>query len=189
MMLFRVHAGDINPHARPGRSSTSRSLSVAPAQFALHEQVEALHLVSRPRRLAQKLQARCDARVAGKAAQWNALAQVIPAIVRHQRRDYGLQRQAVQRIANLGRGRDRILHDLILAPASVTGATRLEYSPRKRGRVVDCTGLENRRRETVREFESHRFRQHRWLSSGKAPSDINARRTGKVQDVISAKNH
>ena len=30
---------------------------------------------------------------------------------------------------------------------------------RKRGRVVDCTGLENRRRATVREFESHRFRQ------------------------------
>jgi hypothetical protein len=29
----------------------------------------------------------------------------------------------------------------------------------KRGRVVDCTGLENRQRETVREFESHRFRQ------------------------------
>jgi hypothetical protein len=25
--------------------------------------------------------------------------------------------------------------------------------------VVDCTGLENRQRETVREFESHRFRQ------------------------------
>ena len=25
--------------------------------------------------------------------------------------------------------------------------------------MVDCTGLENRRRETVREFESHRFRQ------------------------------
>ena len=31
---------------------------------------------------------------------------------------------------------------------------------RKRGRVVDCTGLENRQRETVREFESHRFRQY-----------------------------
>ena len=30
---------------------------------------------------------------------------------------------------------------------------------RKRGRVVDCTGLENRQRATVREFESHRFRQ------------------------------
>lgn len=29
----------------------------------------------------------------------------------------------------------------------------------KRGRVVDCTGLENRQRATVREFESHRFRQ------------------------------
>ena len=25
--------------------------------------------------------------------------------------------------------------------------------------MVDCTGLENRQRETVREFESHRFRQ------------------------------
>ena len=31
---------------------------------------------------------------------------------------------------------------------------------RKRGRGVDCTGLENRRRETVREFESHRFRHN-----------------------------
>ena len=31
---------------------------------------------------------------------------------------------------------------------------------RKRGRVVDCTGLENRQRATVREFESHRFRQN-----------------------------
>ena len=30
---------------------------------------------------------------------------------------------------------------------------------RKRGRVVDCTGLENRQRATFREFESHRFRQ------------------------------
>jgi hypothetical protein len=26
--------------------------------------------------------------------------------------------------------------------------------------VVDCTGLENRRLEKVREFESHRFRQN-----------------------------
>ncbi len=30
---------------------------------------------------------------------------------------------------------------------------------RKRGRVVECTGLENRRWATIREFESHRFRQ------------------------------
>jgi hypothetical protein len=29
---------------------------------------------------------------------------------------------------------------------------------RKRGRVVDCTGLENRRSARTREFESHRFR-------------------------------
>ena len=35
------------------------------------------------------------------------------------------------------------------------------YNPtrRKCGRVVDCTGLENRRLERAREFESHRFRQ------------------------------
>ena len=33
------------------------------------------------------------------------------------------------------------------------------HTTRKRGRVVDCTGLENRQRATVREFESHRFRQ------------------------------
>jgi 3-mercaptopropionate dioxygenase len=39
------------------------------------------------------------------------------------------------------------------APAGVT-----QSAPWKRGRVVDCTGLENRRRATVREFESHRFR-------------------------------
>ena len=38
--------------------------------------------------------------------------------------------------------------------------SQLEYAARKRGRVVDCTGLENRRRETFREFESHRFRQN-----------------------------
>ena len=30
---------------------------------------------------------------------------------------------------------------------------------RKRGRVADCTALEMRRLERVREFESHRFRQ------------------------------
>ena len=44
--------------------------------------------------------------------------------------------------------------------------SRLNYIPWKRGRVVDCTGLENRRWETIREFESHRFRQtisHRQL--------------------------
>ena len=33
----------------------------------------------------------------------------------------------------------------------------------KRGRVVYCTGLENRRLERVREFESHRFRHIKTL--------------------------
>ena len=40
------------------------------------------------------------------------------------------------------------------------GIERGYNSPRRKcGRVVDCTGLENRRLERVREFESHRFRQ------------------------------
>ena len=40
-------------------------------------------------------------------------------------------------------------------------ASKAGYNARRRkcGRVVDCTGLENRRPERVREFESHRFRQ------------------------------
>jgi hypothetical protein len=44
--------------------------------------------------------------------------------------------------------------------ASQSGTNPLQCAPRKRGRVVDCTGLENRQRATVREFESHRFRQN-----------------------------
>ncbi len=42
--------------------------------------------------------------------------------------------------------------------------SRLQFAIRKRGRAVEGTGLENRQRETVRGFESHRFR-HRslWL--------------------------
>jgi hypothetical protein len=39
---------------------------------------------------------------------------------------------------------------------------QLKFVSWKRGRVVDCTGLENRRWETIREFESHRFRQDMW---------------------------
>ena len=34
----------------------------------------------------------------------------------------------------------------------------LEAVNRKRGRAVEGTGLENRQWETIREFESHRFR-------------------------------
>lgn len=44
---------------------------------------------------------------------------------------------------------------MMRAAAAVRKSSRL----RKRGRVVDCTGLENRQRATVREFESHRLRQ------------------------------
>ena len=38
--------------------------------------------------------------------------------------------------------------------------------------MVDCTGLENRQRETVREFESHRFRQVNRFYAGLARFDV-----------------
>ena len=41
-----------------------------------------------------------------------------------------------------------------VARPALPGAVR-----RRCGRVVDCTGLENRQGETLREFESHRLRQ------------------------------
>ena len=56
----------------------------------------------------------------------------------------------------------------------------------KRGRVVDCTGLENRQRETVREFESHRFRQSTQLlqtsASQKPPTLISLQ--GSIQTSL-----
>jgi hypothetical protein len=38
---------------------------------------------------------------------------------------------------------------------------------RKRGRAVEGTGLENRQRETVRGFESHRFRHLAGISANR----------------------
>ena len=93
----------------------------------------------------------------GEAAYGYALTQLDPAVVRSQRGDYRLQCQAVQGVAWLC-GNGCVWHDCILSRHFNHSTRQLEYAPRKRGRVVDCTGLENRRRETVREFESHRFR-------------------------------
>src|SRR5436305_850993 len=63
---------------RPRARILSRSGARA---LAPHEKVEALDLLSRPRRAAQKLQARCDARVGGEAAYLHLLAQFGPAEV------------------------------------------------------------------------------------------------------------
>ena len=38
--------------------------------------------------------------------------------------------------------------------------------------MVDCTGLENRQRATVREFESHRFRQVNRFYAGLPHFDV-----------------
>ncbi len=40
------------------------------------------------------------------------------------------------------------------------------------GRAVECTGLENRRGETHREFESHRTRQAPFQSLRKSPTSV-----------------
>jgi hypothetical protein len=42
--------------------------------------------------------------------------------------------------------------------------SQLEYATWKCGRVVDCTGLENRQTERFRGFESYHFRQIKPLS-------------------------
>ena len=54
-----------------------------------------------------------------------------------------------------------------MGPARPYNARSMTH--RKRGRVVDCTGLENRQRATVREFESHRFRQQLGISPDWVP--------------------
>jgi hypothetical protein len=58
--------------------------------------------------------------------------------------------------------------------------------------VVDCTGLENRQRATVREFESHRFRQRscstlqRWEDTHIAQQCDVAAKTGNGQPFVSS---
>ena len=71
--------------------------------LAPHEQKQALDLLARPRRLAQELQARHDARVGGEAFDGHTLAEFGPAEVRHQLGDDRLERQPVQRVVCLRR--------------------------------------------------------------------------------------
>ena len=73
--------------------------------LAQHEQIQALHLLTRPRRFAQKFEAGCDAGVEHEAADMDALPQVVPAVVGDQRSDHRLQRDAVQRVSGLLSGR------------------------------------------------------------------------------------
>ena len=66
-----------------------------------HEQIQAFNLVTRPRGTAQKLQARAHAGLALKAANRNALTQLVPAEMGVQSGNYGLQSYPMQRASNL----------------------------------------------------------------------------------------
>ena len=66
-----------------------------------HEQVKAFDLVTRPRRFAQKLQAGRHAGLALKAANRDALTQLIPTVMFKQSSDDGLQRRPMKRIGGL----------------------------------------------------------------------------------------
>ena len=56
-------------------------------------------------------------------------------------------------------------HGVILVMAQRQAPGQLEYAARKLGRVVDCTGLENRQTERFLGFESLSFRQNLTLSN------------------------
>ena len=70
---------------------------------AQHKKVKPLNLVARPRRFAQKFQAGSHAGLALKAADGDALTQLIPAVIFKQGSNNGFQRHAMQRIARLHR--------------------------------------------------------------------------------------
>jgi hypothetical protein len=86
----------------PGRRSPAPDrplrLNALPLAFALDEEIEALDLLASPGRLAEELEAGGDARLAGEAADGDALAELFPAEESHQVADHGLEGDAVQRI-------------------------------------------------------------------------------------------
>ena len=68
---------------------------------AQHEKVKAFDFLASPRCFAQKFQTRVHTGVVREAANRNACAQVVPAIVVGQLGDDGLKGQAVKRVAHL----------------------------------------------------------------------------------------
>ena len=63
-----------------------------------HEQIQPLDFLARPGCLAQKLQAGRNTGVTDKATHGNALAQLLPAVMRDQCRHDGHQSEAMQRM-------------------------------------------------------------------------------------------
>lgn len=69
--------------------------------YAQHVEIEHLDLFARPRRAAQELEARCDARFVIEAADVDPPSERRPAEACHQFVQDLLQREAVQRIVGL----------------------------------------------------------------------------------------
>ena len=95
-----------------------------PFDVPQHEKVKAFHLVTRPGRFAQKLQAGGHAGLALKTANRDALAQLIPAVMRRQGCDHRFQSQTMQRVAQLLRaGPGHFTHLFFSLPRSGTWVT------------------------------------------------------------------
>ncbi len=125
-------------------------LSILALLVAQHEQVKTFHFLACPRGFAQKLQARSDAGVVREAANRDALAQVIPAVMVGQAVHKGFQGQAVQGVAHLRalgsrcgqlvRGRFIVVHGLLSAQNDAkTGAQALDRF-HKRFNSIKLTG-------------------------------------------------
>ena len=69
--------------------------------LTLHKAVKPFHFFACPRGFTQKLQAGFNAGVDAETTQRNAFRQFRPTKMRHQRSEYRLQREAVQRIVAL----------------------------------------------------------------------------------------
>ena len=98
------------PAAWAGRPKGLPSLSRRPpASVAL--QIQRLHLLPRPRRATEELEARRDARLAREAGDAHTPRHGGPADVLDELGEQPLQREPVQRVALLARGRGHASHD------------------------------------------------------------------------------
>ena len=104
------------------------------ANIAQHEEIKPLDLLARPRRFAQKFEARCDAWIVAETAHRNALSQLGPSEMFDQCLEDRFKRQPMQRIAALGRRRGSrcgSVHRLILSSNAESTLLRIEGIQRR----------------------------------------------------------
>ena len=104
------------------------------ANIAQHEEIKPLNLLARPRRFAQKFEARCDAWIVAETAHRNALSQLGPSEMFDQCLEDRFKRQPMQWIAALGRRRGSrcgSVHRLILSSNAESTLLRIEGIQRR----------------------------------------------------------